>query len=156
MLTISAIWTLCVLQFKAVISGNQTWILVNNTSENVLKRSLEKIEIGDIDEEESEESVFLYKFTVTILVSAIMLILEISLCTYLMFESYSTSSFYIAFTILYKDLILFGIFSTWNIKNKELSLFESLNIIPQWARTLERVSAFLSAGALLSLAWLRL
>ena len=156
MITISALWTLCVLQFRSVFTGNQTWNLVSNTPDTVLKKSLEKIEIGDVDEEESAEANFLYRFTLSIIFNFLIFVMEICLCAYLMIENASKVSFYLAFAILYKDLILFAIFSTRNLEAKEMNLFETLNIIPKWARQLERLSAFLSATAFLILIWFRL
>ncbi|MCM8532334.1 MAG: hypothetical protein NE330_14320 [Lentisphaeraceae bacterium] len=156
MLTVSTIWTLCVLQFKCAIMGNQAWELVAKTPETILKKSLEKIEIGDVEEEESAENRFLYRFTLSILGSALIFIFELCLCAYLLVEDHSPLSFNLAFAILYKNLILFAIFATYNRKSKEPSLFETLNIIPKWAKTLDRVSSFLSAIALLTIAWYRI
>ena len=156
MITLSTIWTLCVLQFKAAFKGNETWNLVSNTPDNVLKKSLEKIEVGDVEDEDSAENVFLYRFTLSLITSVLMFIAEISLCSYLMIENHSKASYYLAFSILYKDLILFAIFATKQNGLKDLALFENLNFIPKWARQLERLSAFLSAIALLTLAWIRL
>lgn len=155
MIVITAIWTLCILQFRVAFIGNEAWNLVSSTPDSVLKKSLEKIEVGDVEDEESDANVFLYRFTLSLVVSFLIFFAEICLCSYLMLESYSKSSFYLAFAILYKDLILFGIFATKNMKGKDLALFESLNFIPKWARQLERISAFLSAIAFLSLAWIR-
>ena len=155
MIVITTIWVLCVLQFRAAFKGNETWNLVSSTPDSVLKKSLEKIEIGDVEDEESDENIFLYRFTLSLIVSFLIFIAEIVLCAYLMLENHSKTSFYLAFAILYKDLILFGLFATKNMKGKDLALFENLNFIPKWARQLERVSALLSSIGFLTLAWLR-
>lgn len=156
MITISTIWTLCVLQFKAAFKGNEAWNLVTNTPDSVLKKSLEKIEIGDVEDEDSDENVFLYRFTLSLIINFLIIITEIALCSYLMIENHSKAFFYLAFAILYKDLILFAVFAVRQERTRDLALFENLNFIPKWARNLERLSALISAVLLLILAWLRL
>ena len=156
MITISTIWTLCVLQFKAAFTGNEAWNLVTNTPDSVLKKSLEKIEIGDVEDEDSDENVFLYRFTLSLIINFLIIITEIALCSYLMIENHSKAFFYLAFAILYKHLILFAVFAVRQERTRDLALFENLNFIPKWARNLERLSALISAVLLLILAWLRL
>ena len=81
MITICTIWTLCVLQFKAAFKGNEVWNLVSNTPDSVLKKSLEKIEIGDVEDEDSDENVFLYRFTLSLITNFLIIITEIGLCS---------------------------------------------------------------------------
>lgn len=138
-------WVLTILQLKAAIIGNATWKLITKTPEKVLNRSLEKIEIGDLDEEESEESNFLYNFTLSIVGKFILLFTEIAFGAYLLFENHSDLSYYLAFALLYKSLILFALFSTFKVKNNGLTIFDSLNLIPKWAVKLDRLSSFLSS-----------
>lgn len=138
-------WAMTVLQLKTAILGNSAWKLITQTPERVLKRSLEKIEIGDLDEEESEESNFLYQFTLSILSNFLLLFTEVGLGAYLLYEQHSDLSYYLAFVLLYKSLILFAIFTTFKVKNSGMSIFESLNLTPQWAINLDRFSSLISA-----------
>ena len=144
---------MAVLQLKSAVLGNAAWKLVTQTPERILNRSLEKIEIGDLDEEESEESDFLYNFTLSIVLNFLFIFAEVAVGAYLLFENYSDLSYYLAFILLYKSLILFAVFSTFKIKSNGISLFESLNLIPKWAVNLDRVSCTISVavyGAMIS------
>lgn len=136
---------MAVLQLKAAILGNSAWKLITKTPEKVLNRSLEKIEIGDLDEEESEESSFLYNFTLSIVGNFLLLFTEVALGAYLLFEYHSELSYYLAFVLLYKNLILFAVFTTFKVKNNGLTIFDSLNLIPKWAINLDRLSSFISS-----------
>lgn len=155
-MTIFLMWTLAVLQLKASIVGNAALKLLNHTPEKVLNRSLERIEIGDLEEGESEENNFLYKFTLSIISNFFVLIAEVAMGAYLMLENHSPISYYLAFALLYKNLVLFAIFCTFKLKNNGISFFESLNLIPKWAMNLERFSCFLSAAIFGALIWARL
>lgn len=156
MITTFILWMMGILQLKTAVIGNAAWKLVTHTPEKVLNRSLEKIEIGDLDEEDSEESNFLYHFTLSILSNFLIMIAEVAVGAYLMYENYSELSYYLAFALLYKNLILFAIFCTFKMKNNGMTLFESLNIIPRWAVTLERCSCLASAVIFGFLIWIRL
>ena len=145
-------WALCVLQLKSAILGNAAWKLVTQTPEKILNRSLEKIEVGDLDDEDSEESNFLYNFTLSIVCNFLLLFAELAIGAYILFTEESSISYYLAFALLYKNLIMFAIFCTFKVQKNGLSLFESLNLIPRWAISLDRLSCFLSAlifGALI-------
>ena len=156
MISLSFIWTVFVFQVKTALLGNSAWKLVHKTPETTLKKSMEKIEVGDLDDEESEENIFLYSFTMSILGSFVLLLVEIILAGYLMYENLSPLSYNLAFAILYKDLIVFAIFATWNTRQKEMSLFESLNLIPPWAIKIDRISAFISAVSFGTILWFRI
>jgi len=149
-------WIMGILQLKAAVVGNAAWKLVTHTPEKVLNRSLEKIEIGDLDEEDSEESNFLYNFTISIICNLLMIIAEVAIGAYLMLENHSDLSYYLAFALLYKNLILFALFCTFKMKSNGISLFESLNLIPKWAVSLERLSCFISAAIFGTLIWARI
>ena len=155
MLSFTFIWAVFVFQLKTLLLGNSTWTLIRKTPETTLKKSMEKIEVGDLDDEGSEENTFLVNFTKSILGNFILLIVEIILAGYLLYENSSSLAYNLAFAILYKDLILFAIFATWNSKNKEVSLFESLSLTPSWASLLDRISAFISAVCFGTILWYR-
>ncbi|MCM8543074.1 MAG: hypothetical protein NE328_22595 [Lentisphaeraceae bacterium] len=156
MITISFMWVMTILQLKTAILGNAAWKLITRTPEKILKRSLEKIEIGDLDEEESEESNFLYNFTLSILSNFLLLFAEVGIGAYLLYEHHSDLSYYLAFVLLYKSLILFAIFTTFKVKNNGLSVFESLNLTPQWAVNVDRFSSFISAIIYGTIIWHRI
>lgn len=145
-----------ILQLKSALLGNTTWKLITKTPEKTLNRSLEKIEIGDLDDEESEESSFLYSFTVSILGNFLVIFAEVVLGAYLLYEHHSDLSYYLAFALLYKSLILFAIFSTFKVKSNGLTIFDSLNLIPKWAINLDRISSFISALIYGTLIWHKL
>ena len=140
-------WILGILQLKAAILGNAAWKLITRTPEKVLNRSLEKIEIGDLDDEESEESNFLYNFTLSIVSNFLLLFAEVAVASYILFTTENNISYYLAFALLYKNLIVFAVFCTYKVQNNGLSLFESLNLIPRWAISIDRLSCLLSAVA---------
>jgi len=145
-------WILAVLQLKSAILGNAAWKLVTQTPEKILNRSLEKIEIGDLDDEDSEESNFLYNFTLSIVCNFLLLLAEVAIGAYILFTAENNITYYLAFTLLYKNLIIFAVFCTFKVQKNGISLFESLNLIPKWAISLDRISCFLSAmifGALI-------
>lgn len=149
-------WVLCVLQLKSAIFGNAAWKLVTKTPERILNRSLEKIEIGDLDDEDSEESHFLYSFTLSILSNFLLLFAEVGIGAYLLFTAEGGISYYLAFTLLYKNLIIFAVFCTFKVQKNGMSLFESLNLIPKWAISLDRLSCFLSAVIFAALIYLEI
>ena len=157
MISLTFIWALFVFHLKTVVMGNSTWSLIRKTPEAILKKSVEKIEVGKMEDDNSAENTFILNFTKSILGNFLLLILEILLAGYLLYENSSNLSYNLAFAILYKDLILFAIFATWNSreKNKELSLLESLSLTPSWASSIDRISAFISAGCFGIILWFR-
>lgn len=156
MITLFFIWTGLVTQLKLTIFGNSSWALLNKTPPQLINKSLEKFEIGSLDYEESEENAFLIKFTKTVLANFILIIFAISLSGYLLYENYSPLSYGLAFAVLYKDLILFGLFITWNSKKKDQTFFETISLIPSWAIKLDRFSALISAAIFGVLLWHRI
>jgi hypothetical protein len=154
MIVISLIWVLLVFQIKTVLIGNSSWKLIDRTPQHTLEKSMEKMEGGDIGDEDSEENTFLYSFALSVLGSFLILLVELSVASYLLYENANVTSYNLAFGILYKNLLMFAIFAT--AKQKELSFFESINLIPVWALKIERISALASSILLASILWFKL
>ena len=157
MISLLCLWALFLFQIKNTLLGNSTWSLIKKTPETILKSSMDKIQIGDLNDESSAENTFLMNFTKTILGNFILLILEIILAAYLLFENINPLTYNLAFAILYKNLIMFAIFATWKSKgrNKEFHLYESLVLSPPWASSIDRISAFISAVCCGTILWYR-
>ena len=138
-----SLWIVALASLRVALLGNPVYRLLKCAPPPLLQR-LDQIAAGEAQPETETEIVFLKKFWQLMLVGLALIVMEVSLLTYLWV---SQTLGWLALGILAKNLVLIAFSASFMQVYVEDGLFQSLLSLPRWLVVSDRLSALISGCA---------